>query len=266
MDYREVLSNSYQQRRRVNANYSLRAFARDISISPSRLSEIMNGVGQLSREKAVTIAKRLHLSPINSADFLDMVDAVSSPNLGIRNAARERVKLRQTQSKSQKKLDTETFAVMGRPTYVIIWAFMMLPNFDGTAESIGRHLNLNALEISEALIRLECAGLIRRNGSSWVVSSNQFSYGDHESSEIIKEYHRKLSDLGREAIDSQLISERHLDSAILPFDHSRLGEVQQRIAQFTQSLIDEFSQPGDAVYGLSLQYFKIAGPFTNERH
>ena len=50
MDYRDILSDQFNVRRKVNARYSLRAFARDMSISPSRLSEVISGKGDLSRE------------------------------------------------------------------------------------------------------------------------------------------------------------------------------------------------------------------------
>jgi hypothetical protein len=93
MDYREILSESYHQRRRQNPRYSLRAFARDISLSPSRLSEIIGGKGELSREKGTLIAKRLQLSPIRINDFIDMIEAVSAPRAADRESEKGRISI-----------------------------------------------------------------------------------------------------------------------------------------------------------------------------
>jgi len=259
MDYREILSDCFQQRRKANPRYSLRAFARDISLSPSRLCEVIGGKGELSREKGSVIAKQLRLSPLKAADFLDMIDAVTAPLSSDRKAAIGRLQKRKPNS-NRKLFDAENFKIIGNPMYVLIWTYMMLPVFDGTAESIAKHLKLNVLEVFEALRRLESAELVARQGGSWRVIASQFTSGDDKPSESIREYHRRMAELGRKSIDSQSMSTRHLDSAVIPFDSARLGEVQQRIAEFTQSLIDDYGCTGDSVYGLSLQFFRMVGP------
>ena len=266
MDYREVLSHSFQQKRRSNPRYSLRAFARDIAISPSRLSEIMTGKGDLSREKAAIIAKRLRMSAMSTANFLDQVDAVVAPQPHERAAALKRVQKREV-SNQRRRLDDQSFKVIAEPLYVLIWSLMLLPSYDGDPETIAKHLKCNHIEVFTVLNRLEQLSLVRREGGRWFGIKGRFTAGNQAPSESIRAYHRQMSTLGRKSIDSQTMSVRHLDSAVIPFDSQRLGEVQQRITEFTLALIDEFGDDPtcDSVYGLSQQFFRMAEPLPESK-
>ena len=59
LDYRLLLKSELASRTNQNPNYSLRAFARDLDLAPSRLSEVLNGKQGLSTQAAEKIAKTL---------------------------------------------------------------------------------------------------------------------------------------------------------------------------------------------------------------
>jgi uncharacterized protein (TIGR02147 family) len=259
MNYREILSDCFQARRKANPRYSLRAFARDISMSPSRLSEVIAGKGDLSREKGRVIAKNLRLPPLITADFLDLIDAASAPMQVERDAAIARVRKRQTKS-NQRLFDEDSFKIIADPKYVLIWNFMMLPAYNGEPELIAKNLKLNILEVFDALRRLQRMNLVIQNKQQWSAVKGQFTAGDKTPSEAVRTYHRQMATMGRKAIDSQNITMRHLDSIVIPFDSKHFGEVQQLIADFAQSLIDDYGFGGDVVYGLSLQFFRMSDP------
>lgn len=257
MDYRDILSDQFNVRRKVNARYSLRAFARDMSISPSRLSEVISGKGDLSRESGELICKKLNFSPLLSADFLDLIDAQVSPIESARKAARERVELRRNRVDKQ-YFDEDQFSLIADPKYVLIWTFMGLPAFDGCATTIARSLKLDLLEVFSALKRLEALKLVQLQNGAWTHVKTQFTAGDQGPSDDIRKFHERMSQMGRASIQNQPMDIRHLDSIVIPFESTRLGEVKQRIANFAQSLIDDFGHGGDSVYGMSLQFFKMA--------
>ena len=54
-----ILKQLFDERRARNTNYSLRAFSRDLDISVSHLSAIMNGKSKLSTLHACKIAMKL---------------------------------------------------------------------------------------------------------------------------------------------------------------------------------------------------------------
>src|SRR2546430_13739191 len=69
-DYRRVLRKELESRCRTSPRYSLRAFARDLKISPSRLSEILSGKQGLSRAAARGIRSAEHTSELQSQSNL----------------------------------------------------------------------------------------------------------------------------------------------------------------------------------------------------
>lgn len=249
------------RRRNINARYSLRAFARDISMSPSRLSEVIGGKGDLSREKGEVIAKNLQMDTRMAADFIDSIDSVVAPLLREREAAKRRIQGRSVRQKSQRRLDDPSFQIIADPKYVLIWTFMLLPAYNERIESISEHLNLNVIEVFDALKKLERAGLVRYDHGKWTPSRSEFSTGDLAPSESVRAFHRKISDLGHQSIEGQSMAVRHLDSVVIPFDSLKIDEVKQKIANFAQSLVEDYGVAGDSVYAMSLKFFKMAGPF-----
>ena len=68
--YIEYLKSELERRLGQNSSYSLRAFARDLQISPGNLSEIVKGKRPLSKKNAQKIAGSLGLNPIEEEAFL----------------------------------------------------------------------------------------------------------------------------------------------------------------------------------------------------
>jgi plasmid maintenance system antidote protein VapI len=65
-----ILTNAFEEKRSRNPSYSLRAFSRDLEISVSHLSAIMNGQKKLSTQQAGKIAIKLQLAP---EEFIELV-------------------------------------------------------------------------------------------------------------------------------------------------------------------------------------------------
>lgn len=59
--YRQYLSNEFERRKARNASYSLRAFARDLNVSASRISEAMSGKRGISIRLAEQLIEKIGL-------------------------------------------------------------------------------------------------------------------------------------------------------------------------------------------------------------
>jgi uncharacterized protein (TIGR02147 family) len=89
--YRDILKEEFSQRRRRNPRYSLRAFARDLKLSPSMLCDVINGNHGLSRAGASKVAQALNLNPQESEFFCDLVDCTNARSAIKRETARLRI-------------------------------------------------------------------------------------------------------------------------------------------------------------------------------
>ena len=88
MDYREIIRTEFLKRREKSPYYSLRAYARDLNLSPQHLSLIFKGKSGLSRQKAGHIAYQLGFKPFEVQGFLFLVNSQSARALTTRNLAK----------------------------------------------------------------------------------------------------------------------------------------------------------------------------------
>ena len=72
-DFRTILSTRLETRRRTNPTFSIRAFARQLQISHTLLSNVLSGKKGLSLEMAEKLSERLSLSDVEEKRFLVMV-------------------------------------------------------------------------------------------------------------------------------------------------------------------------------------------------
>lgn len=111
-DYRQILKNELTRRCGNNALYSLRAFARDIGVSPSQLTEVLGGKHGLSGRKAKTVSQNLGFNKEETNFFVDLVEATHGRSEVKRELAKIRIQNKQQHSKRAKEIDLNTFAVI----------------------------------------------------------------------------------------------------------------------------------------------------------
>lgn len=261
LDYREILSSKLEERRRINPRYSLRAFAKDLKISPSRLSDVLARKGHLSIDKARQIAKILNLSPLVTTDFLDVVEADGRGAKSVKISAVKRIQSRSS-TERLRTLNVDELSIMSDWRNLAVWTFMTLPHFDGNRHTIAKHFKMNVIEVEDILRRLERLKMVSINGKTGVIGNTQAYVGGTFPSAVIRDFHKQMSSLGKDAIEKQAFTERHVESAILTIDKAKMGEIEQKIANFCRSLVKEYSDQPDnnSVYGLSLGFFQLADP------
>ncbi|MEC9283196.1 MAG: helix-turn-helix domain-containing protein, partial [Bdellovibrionota bacterium] len=114
-----------RERNLKNPRYSLRAFARDLGVSPSRLSELLRGKGQMSASFAKSIAEALGPESEKSKLFLSMVLAKKSHNLTERQLAKKKVLVWKNFAEVEELMLSE-FQQMSEWYYLGIWNFLHL--------------------------------------------------------------------------------------------------------------------------------------------
>ncbi len=80
-DYRDVLKAELIQRRAHSIHYSLRSFAKDLDISPSQLSRVLNGERGFSKTSAQKISRTLNLRSEANMRFMLKVQLLSARSI-----------------------------------------------------------------------------------------------------------------------------------------------------------------------------------------
>jgi uncharacterized protein (TIGR02147 family) len=264
-DYRDLLREELATRCQVNARYSLRAFARDLAIAPSRLSEILNGKQGLSRPAAAKMAIKLGYSESETELFCDLVASQHSRSKSDREVAQIRLKKHQNDAQTL-RIKADTFQLISEWYHLAILELTNLSSFNSAPEWIARALGISEPEVVQALARLERLGFIEQKNGTILPVENRTSTPGGIDSESIKKFHRQILQKAINAIVMQPLDQRELSAFIISISLKQLPAAKEKIRGFWREFCTEMdkSREKDSVYCLSMQFFNLMEGHTNE--
>jgi len=263
-DYREILRDELTSRCKLNPRYSLRAFARDLEISPSRLSEILGGKQGLSRPAATKIAAKLGYSEAEQHVFCDLVDSVHARSKTSKEVAKEKVE-RYLTDFDHLKLRNETFHLISDWYYLPIWELIGIDGFQSHPKWMSRRLGITEVEVVVALERLERFGFIARHEGQYVRVEERLSAPGGIPSEAIRKFHHEMILRAARSVFMQSMDKREINSIVLAIDSTRLPLARKLIQDFWRDFCTKMDlrdsekpvKPKDDVYCLAIQFFGL---------
>lgn len=259
LDYRETLRKELQKRAALNKTYSLRAFARDLKVSPSRLSEILAKKNGLSQVNALRIARSLELTPRDQDGFLLSVLSQHSRNPAERRKAIR--KLDELKASSPKKvLHQDEFRVVADWYHYGILELLNLKNFELSPVAVAAQLKISKTDAFAAIERLKNLGWIRKVNSRWVSDPEYRVFSSNTPSLALRKFHSQLVRKAEEAIHQQEMSERILQSLVLTTTPERIQEAGRELSDFCYKFNQKYGSKyleGETLYALTLQFFRL---------
>lgn len=89
--YQAALKYEFDRRQKRNPMYSLRAYARDLDLSPSHLSKVLSNKSGLSTYRAMIVAKNMGLQNKSIKWFKSLVEAQHSRNKYVKERAQKSI-------------------------------------------------------------------------------------------------------------------------------------------------------------------------------
>jgi len=155
-NYRQYIQSEFENRRNRNPSYSLRAYARDLKTSPSRLSEAINGKKGISTALASQIAKLLALSESDTEIFLLSVESEHARSKKQKALAKEKLEiLLNTPEHSEK-----TFTIVDWVTEALLKMSQREPVLFNV-ERVAKKLDVPEFVVTKALRFLTRLGFIK---------------------------------------------------------------------------------------------------------
>lgn len=247
VDFRSLLQEELLGRCRTNPNYSLRSFARSLSVEPSALSQIINGKRPLTEKMKIRLGSALGLS---------MQELEKIP----RDGSEKRGK---AIARSYQQITHDTFSVISDWYHYAILELTHMEGFQGDAVWIARKLGITKSEVNIALERLVRLRLLGKdkNGEWFDASENgELSHiSPGLSSVAARRYQVELLELSKRAVQEIDVKRRNHTSAAMCFDPDDFEDAIAAIAAFRRKFAQEF-QPkmrGRAVYQLQISFFPL---------
>lgn len=255
--YRVLLSEKLEERCARNSRYSLRSFARDLGISPARLSDVLRGRYGLSIESAKVIADKMGLNESEISHFCDLVASEHSRSQKKRLAAKERI---EKQIPDHQRLSMDAFQIVSDWYHFAILELTQVKGFKSSTKWIASRLELDEQKVITAIERMKRLNLIQKVGRTLKPVEDFTTSPDGVSSAAIKKFHGQVLEKAANAIHAQSIDERDFSSVMMAIDPKDIPEAKKEIKAFRRNLSARFAKGKNktSVYCLSVQLFNLS--------
>jgi uncharacterized protein (TIGR02147 family) len=256
LDYRVLLKDALLDRKQTNPQYSLRAMARDLAVSPSYLSSIFSGRRNLPTTKAHEFARALSFQGAHRKYFLGLVKLESLKDEEDRREVMSEISQMAQQTPGY-HLEIDIFRAVSSWYCGAIVALVDTEGFNPDPKWIGKRLEIMPLEAELAIDRLTRLGILKKRQGSLVKSKPLF-ITEEIPSNAIRKFHKKMFNLCAASLDSQTLDRRHISGMTFAANPEKLPLAKKKIAAFAQE-IRELMKTGkqSAVFQLSLAMFRL---------
>ena len=229
-------------RKTKNVRYSLRAYARDLTMNPSTLSRIMSGQLNPTLDSIVSIIKKLKLSSIQEVRALARYSSFQAvkPLMDEYQVSSQQANIEQDSWHYSAIL--EAFNLSSPPQ-----TLLQISQITGIAPAL----------VESKLCLLTELKLLVRMQKGWKRSTRKNTNGSQATAsvrKVIKEY----LDLAVESMNRDPVEQRLITGTTAAIDPSRLPEANEMIREFRVQLID-FLTGGERkeIYRLNLSLHPI---------
>lgn len=256
LNYREILLKEYEKRKTKNPRYSLRAYAKYLGMTASRLSEIFSHKRGMSPDLAHRIIDKLDFAEFEKSLFLDLVESEEARSPIDRQLAVERVK---SKIKKYSEIDLDTYQVIAEWYHYAVLDYLKLENCSQDPAVIARHLNVSPEKIVNALERLVKLNFLHNVDGKYSVVEQRLSTPTEIPSEAIKLHHTGILDKSKEALRHQSVENRFFQTVIIPITKEDIPMMKQMYTEFQEKLSAQLttSPRKNAVYAIHFNFFEL---------
>ncbi|OFZ19097.1 MAG: hypothetical protein A2X94_10125 [Bdellovibrionales bacterium GWB1_55_8] len=226
----KVLNEELVNLKLKNPSYSLRAFARKLGITPSALSEVLNGKRNISGKLAERLADRLMLDPEKKQNLLMTFSQEK------RRQAAASVHGSSTQRASI-QLGMDHFKTVSDWYHFAILSLAETKTFRSDPAWIAKRLGLSKSVVTaaiERLLRLEMlnqdeSGQLRPTGVGYTTS-------DEIANVSLRKSHAQNLELARASLEHDEVTLRDFTAITVSIDPAKIPEAKKMIRKFRDDL------------------------------
>jgi uncharacterized protein (TIGR02147 family) len=252
------LMQEFNRRMQLNPRYSLRAFARNLGLSPGALSEIVRQRRTLTLKNAAKMTKALGLDGAEAKQFYALLEADRHRSIG--------GQAKPGDTSRRKKLDEDHFRLISEWHHFAILNLLDCEGFRWDASYIAKRLGLGKMQTQIAMKLLLRLGLVKQDGRQ-IKSRDDFVLSpENISSSAVRGYHGQLLNKALQALELQDIQERDFSGVGIAIDPKRIQDIKRDIAEFLDQLTAKYARgKRHEVYFLETALFRLTEGATNAK-
>ncbi len=237
-----ILKKELETKKSKNSAYSLRSFARNLSLSPAQLSQIMSGKRKITPKVTEKILSKLQMSPAEK-----------------RKCWKGLFETPLSTSKAETLLLEDQFRLISDWYHLAILSLSQIKKAKKDPRWISQQLGITSQMASTAVERLERMGLLSKHPTLIVQTKAPLNVYSTISSESIQRYHKQILNLAIEKLNEVPVEKRDYSALSFAISAGKIDSIRKVIEEFQKQTQEEF-EGGDELYMLSVQLF----PLTSE--
>ncbi|MBO9665788.1 MAG: DUF4423 domain-containing protein [Bdellovibrio sp.] len=240
-DLTHFFNQIFLAKKAKNPKYSMRAFARDLSLTQGRLWELIHGRYVPGTKVTERISEVLRLSEEDKAQLNQLVSLAKD-----------------TPTPTLRELKTDEFALISD------WEHFAIINLLGTKDSkscvewIAKRLSISVLQAEGAVQRLLDAGLLVQTDKGLTPSFANVSTENEIPSPVLRESQRQVIVQSLDSLQRDSVDVRSITSVTFPANIKNLPKAKKLISEFSARMA-ELMEKGDRteVYNLAVQLVPV---------
>lgn len=265
LDARIYVREELELRQKRRPHYSLRAFARDLEISPSFLCEFLAGRQGFSRARAIWIANKLNLTDEQRDHFWDLIQAKFAHPAPLKHAAAFRAMQRAKSKPSH--LELERFHLIADWYHFVLLEILGLKNGPKSLEEISTLIQAPKCDLEQALSRLEKLGFLKVSQPEdqnhlprYELLTDMTSVGDEVPDRAVQLCHQQALRMQADAIETKSFAERENVTIVFSTRKDKWPDLRKEVQKAIIDVCAKYAEPSpenDQVVTLSAQWMTL---------
>lgn len=251
----QILRDELVKRQIRNASYSISAFARDLGVSQPYTSLVLAGKRKIPFKRALEFSAALRLTEAETTRFLQAVAMQSS------RSSAAALWPQPSETFTQLDVEVDRFKLISQWYHLPILDLTTVKGFKANAEWVATKLGITAMQVRDAVDRLERLGLLEVKAGKWLKTNVHIAVPTSRSESAIRSFHEQMIEKAREELKSTELADfnaREIAGTTMAIDLAKLPEIKKRIQKFRKELA-AFASEGTStgLYQLNVQFFSL---------
>lgn len=235
IEMQNLIRSNLNQIKIKNPGFSLRAYAKKLELSPSALSEILNGKRKISGKMAARIIDRMNLSPEVSSPVLNLFEK-NMKDLGFIEPEQKADTATHPPAIDFLQLSSDQFNLIAEWQHFALLSLMETKNFKSDITWIARKLGITTQQTQSSLDRLMRLGFVFKKNRKFVTNKRALISSDNVPNQAVRKSHYNDLVLAEKALDQTAVEDRDFTAITIAANKKNLPKARKLIREFQDKL------------------------------
>ena len=251
-----ILKHYFDRKRVSQPQYSLRALARDLKVSPAYVSQVFNGKKSLPENRLADFIRMLDMDDIA---VLQLKDAIHPQEKRSKSLGPDDIDFFNGYNSPEK----EKYALFEKWYMIALLDLTTIEGFQSSPDWIARKLKISRVEVELAIETLISHNMLIEEDGVLKKADLKMRFPTKITQSVIRSFHKQMIKKAYDELDERFSDEAFEDRLMVggtfALNPEHLPMLKQRVQEMLYDLSTRGSVgPCNSVYQLSMQLFPLA--------